>query len=265
MQILLTLLIGYVLLALFVMLVQRKLIYYPSKYSSEEAVRLAAQEGFQEWRDKAGERIGWLLPASRPTNGAVLVVHGNAGCAFNRGYLAQPIRTAANVDVFVLEYPGYGCRAGSPSQHAILKAADEAFAGLSDRNPLYIVSESLGAGAAAHLAGKQPAKVAGLALFAPYDSLASVGQSQMPFLPVNLLLRDRFHPAGSLKNYRGSVKVVLAEADTIVPAKFGQRLYDGYHGPKSVEVVRGAGHNDIAEQSPEWWKELFSFWERNSK
>lgn len=260
-QILLTLLALYVLLALFVMLAQRKLIYYPARYSSDVAARLAQENGFHPWRNKAGEIIGWHLPSKSPATQAVLIVHGNAGCGFHRSYLAQPIHAAASADVYVLEYPGYGCRAGSPGQRAILAAADEAFEELADRTPLYIVSESLGAGAAAHLAEKH--KISGLALFAPYDRLSSVGQQAMPFLPVSLLLRDRFNPADSLKHYRGPIKVVVAEADRIIPAKFGQRLYDGYDGPKSIEVVRGAGHNDIAEQTPEWWKEVFTFWEQN--
>ncbi len=263
MNLLLTLLALYVLLALFVMLVQRRLIYYPMKCSPEIASQLAQQENFREWRNKAGDLIGWHLPAKSPATGAVLIVHGNAGCGFNRGYLAQPIHAAAPVDVFVLEYPGYGCRSGAPSQRTILAAADEAFDALADRRPLYIVSESLGAGAAAHLAEKYGAKIAGLALFAPYDKLSSVGQSQMPFLPVGLLMWDRFNPAESLKDYRGPVKIIVAAADTIIPAKFGQRLHDGYRGPKSIEVIPGAGHNDIAAQAPAWWKEVFSFWEQN--
>jgi uncharacterized protein len=260
-QLLLTLLALYVLLALFVMLVQRRLIYFPTRCPSDVATRLAQEEGFQEWRNKAGELIGWHLRARSPATGAVLIVHGNAGCAFNRSYLAQPIQAAAPVDVYVLEYPGYGCRSGAPSQRTILGATEDAFETLSHRSPLYVVSESLGAGAAAHLAQKHGSKVAGLALFAPYDKLASVGQSQMPFLPVGWLMWDRFNPSDSLKDYRGPVKIVLAEADTIIPTKFGQKLYDSYSGPKSIETIRGAGHNDIAGQTPEWWKKVFSFWE----
>ena len=264
-QILLTVVIGYALLALFVMLVQRKLIYLPAKFSPTEANQLAQQEGFEPWQGKTGEHMGWRLRAKSPAAGAVLIAHGNAGCAAHRGYMARPIHAAADFDVYVLEYPGYGCRAGSPSQRSILAAADEALEALPQGVPIYIVSESLGTGVAAHLAGKYSSRVAGLALFAPYDNLSSVGQSQMPFLPVSLLLWDRFHPAESLRNYRGPIKVVLAEADTIIPSKFGQRLYDGYHGPKSVEVIAGAGHNDIAEQTPNWWKETVAFWEKNSK
>lgn len=263
MQILLTFLVLYSLLALFVMVVQRKLIYFPTKCSPAVAAQLAQQEGFREWCTKSGELMGWHLPAKSTATGAVLVVHGNGGCAFNRSYFAQPIHAAAPVDVFVLEYPGYGCRSGSPSQQTLLAAADESFEALADRTSVYVVSESLGTGVAAHLAEKYGRKVAGLALFAPYDKLTSIGQRQMPFLPVGLLMWDRFHPARSLKDYRGPIKVVLAGADTVIPPKFGQRLFDSYVGPKEIETIAGAGHNDIAEQSPEWWRQVFAFWEKH--
>jgi len=261
-QLLLTLLALYVLLALFVMLVQRKLIYLPTKFSPQMAAQLARQEGFMPWRGATDAIIGWHLPAKSPPTASVLIAHGNAGSALNRGYIAEPIHALGGIDVFVLEYPGYGARNGSPSMSSFLAAAEQAFAVLPTNRPVYIVAESLGAGVAAHLAKTHGARVSGLLFFAPYDDLAAVGQRQMPFLPVKLLMRDRFTPAEWLKDYRGPVKVVLAEADTIVPATFGQRLYDSYAGPKSIEVIRGAGHNDIAEQTPEWWKQIFSFWEK---
>lgn len=262
MQILLTLLVLYVLLALFVMLVQRKLIYLPTKFSPQMAAQLAQQEGFTPWRDAAGAIIGWHLPAKGAPTASVLIAHGNAGSALNRGYIGKPIHSIGNIDVFVLEYPGYGSREGSPNLKSFLTAAENAFRLLPTSRPVYVVAESLGAGVAAHLAKTFDSRVSGLLFFAPYNDLAAVGQKQMPFLPVKLLMRDRFRPAAWLKKYRGPVKVVLAEADTIIPAKFGQKLHDDYAGPKAIEVIRGAGHNDIAAQTPDWWKGVFSFWEQ---
>ena len=55
------------------------------------------------------------------------------------------------------------------------------------------------------------------------------------FLPVKLLMRDRFSPAEWLKNYRGPVVIVVADADTIIPMKFGRELHDEYAGPKSIK------------------------------
>ena len=79
----------------------------------------------------------------------------------------------------------------------------------------------------------------------------------MPLLPAYLLLLDRFNPAECLQDYRGPVKIVLAGADEIIPVESGRRLFEGYQGPKNLQIIPGAHHNDIAGQSPEWWKGFF--------
>src|SRR5258706_11921639 len=130
---------------------------------------LAAKEGLRPWRNRAGELIGWNLPCRGTPTASILVAHGNAGWAVDRTYLAQPLHDAAALDVYLLEYPGYGARPGSPSQRTILKAADDAFASVPKHLPIYLVSESLGAGVAAHLAKGNPGLVSGMLLFVPYD------------------------------------------------------------------------------------------------
>jgi pimeloyl-ACP methyl ester carboxylesterase len=256
-------LIAYLLFVLAVLIFQRRLIYFPTKIPADRVVQAAAEHGFVPWKNPAGQIIGWKLPASGPATSSVLIVHGNAGCAVDRGYLAGPIHVAAPVDVYVLEYPGYGARAGSPDKRSLLAAADEAFGLLTNGLPKYLVSESLGTGVACHLAGMHPKEAAGLMLFAPYHDLASVAQRRMPFLPAYLLLLDRFNPAEDLKHYHGPVKLVIAGADEIIPSGSGRELFADYSGPKTLQIIPGAHHNDIAEQSPEWWKEVFLFWQQN--
>src|SRR6266436_206940 len=70
---------------------QRRLIYFPTKLDPSYAEKAAEREGFLAWRNKSGEIIGWNLPASESPSACVLVVHGNAGCALDRAYIAQPI------------------------------------------------------------------------------------------------------------------------------------------------------------------------------
>ena len=257
------LVIVYLLIVLAALIFQRRLIYFPTKISASMVVQAAAEHGFVPWKNSAGQIIGWKLPAISSPVASVLITHGNAGCAIDRGYLAGPIHDAAPVDVYVLEYPGYGAREGSPDKQSILAAADEAFGLLTNGLPKYLVSESIGAGVACHLAKTHSTNVAGLVLFMPYHDLASVAQRKMPFLPAYLLLLDRFNPAECLRDYRGPVKIVLAGADEIIPVESGRRLFEGYHGPKTLQIIPGAHHNDIAGQSPAWWKEVFAFWQQN--
>ena len=264
-RILQTIIVAYVLVVLAVVYFQRRLIYFPRTIPPVLAERAAAEIGFLPWQNKTGQIIGWKLPAHASPTGSVLIVHGNAGCAIDSEYLARPIHDAAAVDVYVLEYPGYGARDGSPSKQSLITAGEEAFELLPDNLPRYVVSESIGAGVACHLAKAHSAEVAGLLLFMPYHNLASVAQRKMIFLPAYLFLLDRFNPAGDLKDDRGPVKIVLAGADEIIPATSGLRLFKGYKGPKTLQIVPGAHHNDVAEQSADWWKDIFSFWQQNSQ
>ena len=242
---------------------QRKLLYFPTKIPPGAAVQAGAEHGFVPWKNNSGQIIGWKIPARGPAAGSVLIVHGNAGCAIGRDYLAQPVHEAADVDVFVLEYPGYGARDGSPSKTSFLAAAEEAFQLLSTSSPRYVVSESIGAGVACELAKKHPQEVAGLALLVPYHNLASVAQHQIWFLPTYFLLLDRFNPEDCLRSYDGPVKFVIAGQDEVIGPASGLRLANGYAGPKEVQVFPGAHHNDVSGQPAVWWREVFSFWQRH--
>jgi len=141
------------------------------------------------------------IPSSPPPQASVLIAHGNAGwAAQRRDYIAQPIRGLGGLDVYVLENPGYGPRGGSSSLRSWLSAMEEAVRLLPTNRPIYVVSESIGAGAAAHAAKTYPDRIAGMAMLVPFDSLTSVAQAHMPFLLPNLTLRDRYRkppPAGS--------------------------------------------------------------------
>ena len=264
-RMLLTVVIGYLLIVLVVAIFQRRLIYVPTRLDAQTALTAATQNGFVPWQSASGEAIGWRMSGSGVSTASVLVVHGNAGSAGDRDYLARPICQAADVDVFVLEYPGYGARAGAPSRKSFNAAAEAAFALLPSDKPRYVVCESIGAGVGTHLAKAHPTEVAGLALFVPYHRLAWVAQRQMPLLPAGWLLRDRFAPSEDLQSYRGPVKIVVAERDEIIPAESGRRLFESYAGPKDLLIVSGARHNEVTEQTPEWWREVLKFWQSHQK
>ena len=141
---------------------------------------------------------------------------------------------------------------------------EEAFNLLPIGSSIYVVSESLGTGVAAHLAKVYGERVSGLAMMVPYGNLADVGQRQMPFLPVRLILTERFNPQEWLKDYHGPVSFLIAGADEVIPPELGLRLHDGYAGPKRLQVIPGAHHNDVAEQSVEWWQGTFAFWKQHA-
>ena len=223
-----TFLISYALLCICGCVIQRQLLYFPTKIPADAVVQAGAEHGFVPWKNVSGQIIGWKIPASGTATGSVLIVHGNAGDAIERDYLAQPIHEAESVDVFVLEYPGYGAREGSPGKKSFVAAAEEAFQLMPGGLPKYVVSESIGTGVACELAKNHPQEVAGMALFVPYHNLAAVAQRHIWFLPAYFLLLDRFNPEECLKNYHGPVKFVIASADEVIGPASGLRLFKSY-------------------------------------
>jgi len=254
----------YLILCAIVTINQRKMLYHPPILSSYEVDQLAQEAGFERWTNSAGEPMGLKrLSPIQPALGRVLVAYGNGGCTTRCTHYGDGIQSAASYDVYILEYPGYGDRRGAPSQTSLLQAANEAFQFLPTNAPIYLVGESLGSGVATYLAGTYPDKVAGVILISPYNKLADVAQAHMPIFPVHLLLFDRFPSEDYLRNYHGPVGMVVDGQDTVVPAKFGMRLYDGYTGPKRLWEFPSGGHIQVQEPREKFWKEVDDFCQTN--
>ncbi len=240
---------------------QRRLIYFPPIFTTEQTDQLGKTEKLERWNNPSGQPIGWKrLSPTQPAQGQALITHGNAGCAFLCGHYADVIQQVAPFDVFMVEYPGYADCPGKPSEHSLDKSADEAFESLGTNKPIYLVGESLGTGVAAHLAGAYPDKIAGVVLLAPYNSLVSVAQAHMPWFPVGLILLDRFPAGKNLRSYHGPVAALVSGRDQVIPEKFGRRLYDDYAGPKRIWEFPEGNHGTVMVQPPEIWKQIIDFW-----
>lgn len=252
----------YVIFAIGLTLFQRRLIYHPFNAPSSLLDAIAKSDGFQRWQNSQGTNIGWQrLSTNRLSAGQVLITHGNAGRALDRVDYANGLQRTRSFDVFILEYPGFGDRAGSPSQDSIFAAATEAIGLLEPRGKIFLIGESLGTGVATYLASTHTQSVAGLLLITPYNNLTAVAQHHNPVFPIKWMLWDRFPSDEFLRRYDGPVGFLLAGRDEVVPDQFGQALYDGYLGPKKLWQDGQSGHNDIyLRLSAEWWQEVVAFW-----
>ena len=243
---------------------QRKLIYFPPHYSAEQVDAAAKEAGLERWTNSSGQFIGMKrLSPQQPADGRMLIVYGNGSWTVGCAHYVNDIQNVSALDVFILEYPGYADRAGSPNQKNIFQAANEAFQLLETNKPVYLLGESLGSGVAAYLAGTHPNQIAGLMLLSPFNRLTSVAQHHLPLLPVWLIMMDRFPSQDYLHNYHGPVGIMVDGRDTVVPEKFGLRLYDSYNGPKHLWQFPNGYHISIMEPSAKFWGEVLGFWRTN--
>lgn len=203
-----------VLLALGCQSIQRKVLFYPSHHAKDN--------GFTRWvRD--GETIGFAREIANPNN-VWLMLHGNSGQAADRTYAMFAFDPADSV--YVLEYPGFGQRAGKPSRGAVDAAAREGYADLRARfpgKPLCVAGESLGSGPASMLSRETPAPDK-IVLVVPFERITDVARDHVQYLPVSLILTGTWDNIDALQDYRGPLEIFAAEKDEVIDVRHARAL-----------------------------------------
>lgn len=120
-----------------------------------------------------------------------------------------------------------------------------------------VVGESIGSGPAVALATTRP--VSALALEAPFTSMADVIAHHYPWLPVRLLLRDRWDSERRIAALSVPLLVIHGTADSVVPYALGVRLYEAAPGKKRLITAAGADHWDLFGER--YWAEEANLFE----
>jgi pimeloyl-ACP methyl ester carboxylesterase len=83
-----------------------------------------------------------------------------------------------------------------------------------------------------------------LVLLVPFDSLAAVARGAMPWLPVDLLLRDRWDAAAEAPRVSAPTTIVAAAFDAVVPLPHAEALQRAFPpGVAQLVVVSDLEHN----------------------
>jgi alpha-beta hydrolase superfamily lysophospholipase len=192
-----------------------------------------------------GFRAIWIPP---PHSGAPVVVHfhGNGEDLASLGPILDLLRSTG-AGVLAVEYPGYGIsRAdGGSSEEAFYRAGIAAVAyarAQAAASPVILEGQSLGSGVAAELASRGLAWR--LILISPFTSMPEVAAVHFPWLPVRLLLRDRFDTASKAPRIEVPVLLIHGSEDEVVPAWMSEDLEKLFpHATR--RLIEGAHHNDM--------------------
>lgn len=252
-------LIGYIGLCSLVFIIQRKMIYLPmgTKLSEEDALRA----GLAYW--PSFEKFQGFISQSGPTDpiGTVIVFHGNAGAAYHRDYYVEAL-ALQGLRVILAEYPGYGGRAGNPSEDVLVDDALETIRLAHEEfgESLFLWGESLGGGVVSSAVSKTDIPIQGVVMFTPWDSLPNLVQTHYWYFPTRWLVLDKYNNIDNLQGFNGNIAVVLAEDDEVVPIKHGKKLYDSITANKELWLFEGAAHNQMpVDAELDWWREVVEF------
>ena len=227
---------------------QRRLIYLPltGRVPPVGQVLPGAEETRLTTADGLTLGAWYVPPRDREPRAWVIVFNGNAGDRSFRAPLAAGL-SRLGYAVLLFDYRGYGGNPGGPSESGLrldARAARDALLAWPGVDPARVIyfGESLGGAVALELAAEHPP--AALALRSPFTSMVDVGRLHYPFLPVSVLLRDRYASLDRIAALRCPLLVMAGEADWIVPAAQSRRLFAAAPEPKEWVSFPGVGHND---------------------
>ena len=228
---------------------QRSMIYFPDTSSVPAAAEVLHGGRDLTLHTTDGLQLSaWFAPAlpeAADRQLVVLMAPGNAGNRANRLELAQALQSRGFA-VLVMDYRGYSTNPGSPDQDGLIADGRAALKALKDlgyppERTVYF-GESLGGGVIAALLAEYPPAAA--VFRSPFTELADVGSHHYPWLPVRLILRDRFPVVDHVTETDLPIAVIQAEHDTVIPTQLSAQVAEAAPHLVFDHVVEDADHND---------------------
>jgi len=207
----------------------------------------------------------------------ILRFYGNADRADRWAAMEAEMWNDCAVEIWGMNYPGFGGSTGPARLSRIAPAALAAFVELQWRAtsqaasavpnglsnpalvsahptaPIVLFGTSIGVTAALHVAASHPTEIAGLILHNPVPLreviLRQFGWWNLWLLagPVALQIPQDLDSIANARESRAPAIFLLAEKDEIVAPRFQQLVVQAYAGENRVIELRGAHHNDPIE------------------
>lgn len=251
---LMLLVLAYLLVCIIAWAMQRHRIYdpYPALQSNPErmgikfdSLSIPSGSGAEH-----GDLDAWWLPAAHADAPTILYLHGNDK---NMGYSRDIDRVVRlnllGYNVLTFDYRGYGkSTGGKPTESKVYEDAEAAWNYLIKQragNPkrTFIFGHSLGGAIAIELAIHHP-EAAGIIAESTFTSMEEVIVRKVPFLPVDLLLNQRFDSLHKVGKLRIPLLLIHGTWDKLVPYEMSQRLYDAAPQPKMLKLIANGEHNN---------------------
>ena len=223
----------YLVIILFVYFYQRNLLYNPSEnnYLNDE-IRFSYKEIFIK-TDENIKLKSWFVKKDLKKFKTILLFHGNAGNLFNRVYKLNELNKL-DLNILLISWRSFSGNKGKPTEKNLYHDAEKVVKWLNNQGlnnkDIVLYGESLGTGVATELASKN--NFGGIILESPFTSMVETAKIYYPYLPVNLLLKDRFNSKNKIKDIKTPILIMHGKKDNVVPQKMGLELFEKANEPK---------------------------------
>ena len=212
---------------------QRNLLYHPSENNYFGDQLLVSVKKIKITTKDNIELLSWYHNKNTNDYKSILFLHGNAGSLENRIHKINHFKDM-NVNFLLLSWRGFSGNKGKPTESGLYEDARSAVRwlksnGITEKN-IIIYGESLGTGVATEIA--QNKNFAGIILESPFTSMIDAGKDKYPYLPVRLLLKDKYESNKKIQNIKSPILIMHGMVDNIVPFDMGKKMYELANEPK---------------------------------
>ena len=228
-----SLIVAYVVLIIFIYFYQRNLLYHPSEnnYQNDKI-----QFNYDEVFIKVDEKIklkSWLIKKDFKKLKTLVIFHGNAGHLSNRIYKLNELYKL-DINILLISWRGFSGNKGSPTEQNLYKDAEATIKWLNEQeiknNQIILYGESLGSGVAVEIGKKN--NFNSIILESPFTSIENSAKIYYPYLPVKLLLKDKFNSISKITMINIPILIMHGKKDDVVPFSMGKQLFEKANSPK---------------------------------
>ncbi len=238
-----SLIIAYIVLVVFIYFYQRNLLYLPSEnnYQNDKI-----QFNYDEIFIKANDGVflkSWIIKKDFNKFKTLVIFHGNAGHLSNRTYKLNQLYKL-DINILLISWRGFSGNKGSPTEQNLYEDAEASIKWLNkegvDNSRIILYGESLGSGVAVELGKKN--NFNSIILESPFTSIENSAKIYYPYLPVKLLLKDRYDSISKIKMINTPILIMHGEKDDVIPFSMGKELFKEANNPKHSYFTNDDDH-----------------------
>jgi fermentation-respiration switch protein FrsA (DUF1100 family) len=229
----LSLLAVYILILIFIYINQRNLLYHPSENNYlGDKIEFDYTEVWVETENNIKLK-SWLIKKDLKKYKTLIFFHGNAGNLFNRVHKLNELNKL-DINILIISWRGFSGNSGEPTEKNLYIDANQSVKWLNDlgvrNDKIILYGESLGTGVAVELGQKNT--FSSIILESPFTSMAKTAKIYYPYLPINLLLKDKYDSIDKISKIQKPVLIMHGMKDNIVPHEMGMELFQKANQPK---------------------------------
>ena len=254
----LTLFSAYILVLIFIYTNQRNLLYHPTENNYlDDKIQFNYEEVFIEV-EKNLKLKSWFVKKDLKKLKTLIFFHGNAGNLFNRVHKINKLNNL-NLNILIISWRSFSSNLGNPTEVNLYNDARKSIDWLNKqgvkKENIILYGESLGTGVAVQLA--QEDTFNSIILESPYTSMEKAAKIYYPYLPVKLLLKDKFDSIKKIKNVKIPILIMHGAQDSIIPFKMGVEIFEKANEPKYSYFSQDDNH--MMDFNEELMKKIKSF------